>query len=107
MIVDTSTPTIMTRTVASIVWIAAFGMYAFFFGGTGWNQNSSFALTRAVVEQHTFTIDRYRNTTEDVAWEGGHAYSNKMPGAAFLAVPVYAAIYAAEHAAGADADRGL
>lgn len=61
--------------------------------GGGANQNSRFALTRAIVEEGTFSIDRYRDTTFDKAWKDGHFYSDKAPGLSFAAVPAYAIWY--------------
>jgi len=50
-------------------------------------------LVKAIVEDHTFAIDRSVATwgsTADVSPSGGHLYANKAPGAALLAVPAYA-----------------
>jgi len=47
-------------------------------------------LTRAIVDEHRFEIDSYvENTGGDRAYYKGHYYSDKPPGASFLAVPVY------------------
>ena len=54
-------------------------------------------LVKAIVEDHTFAIDRgvaRWGTTVDVSPSGGHQYSNKAPGSSLLAVPVYAAVRA-------------
>ncbi len=74
--------------------------YAYFFQGGGWNQNSRFCLTRAIIDQHSFIIDRYREdsqdpyfefvNTADVAYYDGHYYSNKSPGMSFAAVGPFA-----------------
>src|SRR5581483_2511908 len=50
------------------VWLSllTFVTYAYFQSGGGWNQNSQFDLTRAIVERHTFAIDAYAGTTGDV-----------------------------------------
>lgn len=68
--------------------------YAFFFGGSGFNQNATFALTRAIVERQQLQIDPYVANTADVSRSGGHFYSNKAPGLAFAAAVPYAAYYA-------------
>jgi hypothetical protein len=73
--------------IASVLFVS----YAYFFEGGGWNQNSRFDLTRAIVEKHTLTIDAYHNNTGDKAFSRGHYYSEKAPGVAFLAVPFVAA----------------
>ncbi len=57
-------------------------------------------LVEAMVRDHTFAIDRSVARTDlvmdlsDVSTSGGHTYSNKAPGSALLALPVYAAVYA-------------
>ncbi|HMO57560.1 MAG TPA: hypothetical protein PKC19_09405, partial [Roseiflexaceae bacterium] len=57
-----------------------------------WNQNSRMNLVLAIVDDGTFAIDRYRENTGDYALFEGHYYSDKAPGASFLAVPVYAVV---------------
>jgi hypothetical protein len=54
-------------------------------------------LVKAIVEDHTFAIDRgvaAWGATADVSPSGGRLYSNKAPGASLLAVPAYAAVRA-------------
>lgn len=54
-------------------------------------------LVKAIVDDHTFAIDRgvaAWGSTADVSPSGGHLYSNKAPGASLLAVPAYAAVRA-------------
>jgi len=46
----------------------------------------------AVVDDGTFQIDPYVQNTVDYAKVREHYYSDKAPGAAFLAIPVYAAL---------------
>jgi hypothetical protein len=56
-----------------------------------WNENSRLDLTLAIVDRGTLNIDDYYANTGDYAVINGHHYSDKAPGASFLAVPVYAA----------------
>src|SRR5262245_27458918 len=68
-----------------------FVAYAYFYQAGGWNQNSRFALVRAIVEEHVLHIDdtmRFdgERVTGDVARLGGHFYSDKAPGLALVAV---------------------
>jgi hypothetical protein len=56
------------------------------------NQNSRLDMVIAVVEDGTFQIDPYVENTVDYAKVGDHYYSDKAPGAAFLGIPVYAAL---------------
>ena len=59
----------------------------------GWNANTRIALTYAIVEQGTFSIDRYHEVrclqTGDKAYYDGHFYCDKSPGLSFLGVPTY------------------
>src|SRR5207253_7035115 len=85
-----------------------FVTYAYFQAGGGWNQNSLFDLTRAMVEHRTFAIDSvlidgYPNTG-DISIAGGHLYSNKSPALSWIAAIPYAILYAIERAAGIDAN---
>jgi hypothetical protein len=68
--------------------------YAWFFGGSGFNQNATFDLTRALVERHQLAIDPYAGNTVDVSFHAGHVYSNKAPGLAFAAAIPYAIAHA-------------
>lgn len=72
------------------IFLTFFIIYIYFVHWVGWNEDSRFDLTRAIVEEHRFDIDSYANNTGDRAFYNGHFYSDKAPGASFLAVPVYA-----------------
>jgi hypothetical protein len=66
--------------------------YAYFYQAGGWNQNSRFALVRAILERHTLRIDAYQLHTGDRAIWREHYYSDKAPGASLTSlVPVQAA----------------
>lgn len=56
----------------------------------GWNENSRFNLTRAIVDHRTFTIDAYRLNTGDKAQCGAHTCTDKAPGTSLVAVVPYA-----------------
>jgi hypothetical protein len=58
-----------------------------------WSQTSRLALVRAMVERRTLRIDAYVESTGDYALIDGHAYSDKAPGPALLAAPLYALIW--------------
>jgi len=83
--------------------LAVFITYAYFVGPPAWNQNSRFALTRALVESQTTAIDPYHHTTGDKSRREGHFYSDKAPGASFLAVPIYAVTYGVTRLLGREA----
>ena len=88
--------------LASLLGLASFLSFAYFYEGGGWNQNSRFDLLRAIVEHHTLTIDAYHDNTSDKAHYRGHYYSDKAPGLVFLAVPFAVAARAGMQAAGLD-----
>ncbi|MEZ4394615.1 MAG: glycosyltransferase family 39 protein [Polyangiales bacterium] len=78
-----------------LLFAGLFVTYAYFFQGGGWNQNTRFALTRAIVEHRTLRIDETarggdRLITGDYAERGGHYYSDKAPGSSLTAVPAVA-----------------
>ena len=73
-----------------LLFTLCFLSYSYFYQGGGWNQNSRFDLTRAIVEQHSVVIDAYAANTGDISVRDGHIYCDKAPGQALLAVPVYA-----------------
>jgi len=85
------------------IWLAllTFATSAYFQAGGGWNQNSQFDLTRAIVERHTFAIDAYPNTG-DVSILDHHAYSNKSPALSWIAAIPYAILYAIERGTSID-----
>lgn len=53
-----------------------------------WSQNSRLDLVRALSEQRDVVIDDYVSNTGDYALYNGHAYLDKAPGPAFIALPV-------------------
>ncbi len=64
--------------------------YAYFYQAGGWNQNSRFDLTRAIVERGTSRIDKYHKNTGDKSRRDNHYYCDKAPGVSWLGVPAYA-----------------
>jgi len=85
---------VLRRRVSLPLFALVFGTYAYFYQAGGWNQNSRFDLTRAVVEQGTLAIDAFQENTGDKAWRDGHWYTDKAPGLSLLAVPAYALVHA-------------
>ena len=79
------------RARAWLIAATLFVSYAYFYQGTGWNQNSHFDLARALAEQHSVRIDRYEWNTGDKAFYEGHYYSDKAPGLSLAAVPAVSA----------------
>jgi len=73
------------------LFILLFASYAYFYQAGGWNQNSRFALVRAITNEHSVRIDSFQKATGDKAFFEGHYYSDKAPGLALTAVPIVAA----------------
>jgi len=66
-------------------------MYAYFIPSiVSWNAESHLYTTYAIVDRHTVRIDHYHQGLGDQSYANGHYYSDKAPGMAFLAVPIYA-----------------
>lgn len=85
--------------LTSRVFAIAFAVYAYFLPQwADWNIDSRLDLVHAIVDQGTLRIDRYHWNTWDKAVYRGHYFSDKAPGVALLAVPVYAAYAAARGA---------
>lgn len=82
------------RRPETALFALVFGAYAYFYQAGGWNQNSRFDLTRAIVEHGTIAIDALHENTGDKAERDGHWYSDKAPGLSWLLVPPYAIAYA-------------
>jgi 4-amino-4-deoxy-L-arabinose transferase-like glycosyltransferase len=90
--------------IATLLGIASFLSFLYFYEGGGWNQNSRFDLVRAITERHTLQIDAYHENTQDKAHFRGHYYSDKAPGLVLLAVPFVEAARGAMRALGIDPD---
>lgn len=88
-----------------VVWtlaLAVLGSYAYFVPAPAWNQNSRFALTRALVERGSTNIDPDHETTGDKSFREGHFYCDKAPGASLLAVVPYAVFHGLRGLAGGE-----
>ena len=72
--------------IAMVLGGTLFLSYAYFYEAGGWGQNSRFALVRAILERHTLQIDAYQLHTGDRAFWRGHYYTDKAPGASFVAL---------------------
>ena len=59
----------------------------------GTNNSVRFYLTKSLVLDRSFTIEKYYRLGIDTAFYAGHYYSGKAPCASFLAVPVYWAVW--------------
>jgi hypothetical protein len=95
----------MTRRQRSAAFVLAavlFASYAYFYEAGGWNQNSRFALDRAILERSTLRIDAYALHTGDRALWHGHYYSDKAPGASLTALAPVAVAREISRLAGVD-----
>lgn len=77
-----------------------FGVFCYFLPAATWSPVSRFDLTRAIVEQHTVSIDAFADNTGDRSFRDGHWYSDKAPLPALLAVPAYQAYHLMDLARG-------
>lgn len=76
--------------------------YGYFVAPPAWNQNSRLALTRALVENGSVSIDPYHETTGDKSRRDGHFYSDKAPGTSFVATIPYSALWGLRRIAGGE-----
>lgn len=90
------------RRERTVLFALLFVSFAYFYQAGGWNQNSRFALVRAITNEGTVNIDPFKNATGDKAMHDGHFYSDKAPGIALTAVPVVAFVRPLYRAFGGD-----
>ena len=95
----------MSRSARAAVALMVLLPQLWIFQGGGWNQNSRFALARALVVRGSVQIDPDADTTGDVAVRGGHVYCDKAPGVSFLAAAALALVGPLAAAAGIDSDQ--
>ncbi len=82
------------RSPEAALFALVFGAYVYFYQAGGWNQNSRFDLTRALIEDRSLAIDRLSNNTGDEAAHAGHVFCDKAPGVSFAGAVPYAVVYA-------------
>ncbi|HEX6508550.1 MAG TPA: hypothetical protein VF221_13055 [Chloroflexota bacterium] len=73
-------------------WLVVLAYAYFIPSSLDWNTESHLYTTFAIVDHHTLSIDRYQVGLGDKSYARGHYYSDKAPGLAFMAVPIYAAL---------------
>jgi hypothetical protein len=95
------------KSAAAPLALLLLSTYAYFAPAAAWNESSRFDLVRSLVERRRLDIDPFHINTEDKAFRNGHYYSDKAPGAAFLAVPAYAAYHAWLRSTGAPLPQAL
>jgi hypothetical protein len=64
-------------------------IYSFFIYWSTWSEESSFALTKAIVDENKFEIDSFYNQTGDRVFYNNHYYTDKFTGLSFLSSPIY------------------
>jgi hypothetical protein len=95
-------PLIRHRRFLLPVAVALVFTYGYFVPPPAWNQNSRLALTRALIENGSVAIDPHHETTGDKSWREGHFYSDKAPGASFVATVPYAVLWGVRRATGGE-----
>src|SRR5436190_16129546 len=81
------------RRIAAALFVLVSSVYfATVVGVTSSNDGSQYALVRALVERRSFEISPYLDFTEhlDYAMHGDLRYSDRPPGTALAAAPLYA-----------------
>jgi hypothetical protein len=78
---------------SGILFLTLVITYAYFPPTSGWNENSRFDLTRAVVEEGRLRIDSFHMNTSDKARCGDHHCTDKAPGASFVGALPHAGYY--------------
>lgn len=69
-----------------ITFLLIFSLFAYW---TAWNENSRYNLTRGIVQDNSFQINRYKNNTGDRVLFDDNYYSDKAPGTSFLGTSFY------------------
>ena len=81
------------RRIALVLFLVVSSVYfATIVGVTSSNDGSHYALTRAIVDHRSFEISPYMDFTEhlDYSLRGDLRFSDRPPGTAFMAAPLYA-----------------
>lgn len=81
---------ISARQAKRRVFIALFCSYAYFYQGSDHNSAARFDLTRALIEDHSVRVDRFRYNSGDLVEVRGATYSTKAPGMSLIGVPAFA-----------------
>lgn len=97
-IVDGTRDSVITSRRALFALFALVVAAAWLMQGAGYNQNSHYALVKALASG-TPMIDQTRFEvgdlgTQDLAYKGGHYYSDKPPGLAMVGLPAYVVLKA-------------
>jgi len=91
-----------SRTVVTLLVILP---QLWIFQGGGWNQNSRFALSRALLLRGSVSIDPDADVTRDLAFRDGHTYCDKAPAVSFAAAAALAIAGPIASACGLEPDR--
>ena len=77
------------------IFLTCWLIYLFHIGPVpGVNENRYLDLTLSIVEDGTFTIDRFHYNTVDKSYRDGHYYAGAAPGPSLLGIPPYLALKA-------------
>jgi hypothetical protein len=99
-----SAPALRYSRQAGLVFLLFAFVYGYFTHDAGWNGNSRFCLTFALVHDGTFAIDDYHETpylqTGDKSFHNGHYYCDKAVGTSLLAALAYAPVLLVTYFAG-------
>ncbi|MBK8010682.1 MAG: PT domain-containing protein [Deltaproteobacteria bacterium] len=87
--VQPSSAWIHRQAVELLLAVIVFFACAYFFTGGSWNSNAHLATVMSIVDDGTFYIDRYRDSTGDIAHTPRGTVSSKAIGAPIVAIPAY------------------
>ena len=74
--------------IAGALFIMLYVSYCYFLQNPdNWNSVPRIALALSIIEDGTPAIDKYKNTTRDIARYKGRYYSDKAPGMSLMAIP--------------------
>lgn len=81
----------LSRGTSGKIFLTVFLVYLFYIapGFINAGTNRFIALTKTMVDDKTFVIDKYHDISVDVAVYKDHHYIGAVPGLAFMAAPVY------------------
>lgn len=86
-------PSTRTQRVGfAFLWLLVLAYAYFVSPNANFNTESHLFVAFSIVDHHTVNIDGYHQRLGDEAYARGHYYSDKAPGLAFLAAPIYAGL---------------
>src|SRR5690349_353233 len=87
---QTRKPSTRTQRIGfAFFWLIVLSYAYFVASDANWNTESHLYPAFSVIDHGTLSIDAYQQRLGDKSLSRGHFYSDKAPGLALLAIPVY------------------